>query len=222
MTVKCLICGIERKALWKHLVEIHNVTSDEYRSMYPGAFTCIRSLSKSRSESMTRRNLENWKDESYAKHMSKIYSDRMKSWWTDPEFYDKVSSTMSKTMFRLHREGKIKPPLWTRFKPYRSAGEVMFVDFLRSEGLEFEYEPCSFPYTFECTVHSYTPDFYVYDWDSFVEFKFNRSSITLKDIAKLDCFPEEYNILYIFKSDMPFITIGPESGRECLASHGTS
>lgn len=50
---------------------------------------------------------------------------------------------------------------------FRSSYEVTFAKFLRKRGVVFDYEP----YTFFMDCASYTPDFYLPDYDCFIEVK---------------------------------------------------
>lgn len=68
---------------------------------------------------------------------------------------------------------------------FRSSWELMFAKFLDSRNLTWEYEPKRF-YFENC---SYLPDFYVYEWFSYIEIK---GWLKDSDIDKIKLFYEKY------------------------------
>lgn len=58
---------------------------------------------------------------------------------------------------------------WTKYKSkwFRSVWEVLFAQFLDLSGIKWQYEPK----TFDLGNTTYTPDFYIAEWDCYIEIK---------------------------------------------------
>lgn len=75
---------------------------------------------------------------------------------------------------------------------YRSGYEVSVATFLNAEGLSFLYEP----FQFSINCKTYTPDFYIPEYDCFMEVK---GLFGLGNKAKIKKFVEQYpDLNYIF------------------------
>lgn len=82
--VKCLICNVEKKcSIVEHIKFEHNLTSKEYKVMFPNSLVKSVEFLKKLSESAT----NNWKNEEYRKNQIKIRNITHK----DPVFRQKMS-----------------------------------------------------------------------------------------------------------------------------------
>ncbi|MCI0447279.1 hypothetical protein L0152_29230 [bacterium] len=61
-TVTCQICGKEFRSLTTHVLWVHEVDAEEYKSSFPGEYLHSESLRASRSDSLFSRNplIEHW------------------------------------------------------------------------------------------------------------------------------------------------------------------
>lgn len=105
-----------------------------------------------RSDNMSRRNKDNWKDPAYRKSMTAFLSDRNSS----SEYLEK------------HRNSRYK---WSKYNEinFRSSWEVFLARNLDDKGLKWEYESSRFKYMFEGVEKYYIPDFYINSYDLYVE-----------------------------------------------------
>lgn len=71
--------------------------------------------------------------------------------------------------------------------------EVKFAQYLDSKNIKWERPKKSFNYIFESSNHSYLPDFYLPDYDLYIEIK---GYPTKKDFAKWELFPEKLDIYF--------------------------
>lgn len=53
----------------------------------------------------------------------------------------------------------------------RSSWEIIVAQYLDSQGLTWNYEPQAFPITISNKSFTYTPDFYIKEWDCYLEVK---------------------------------------------------
>lgn len=72
MKVVCPICNKEYSSLSIHVVKKHNISLNEFLELYPGVKMSSDELSKRKSEIMSERNKNDWKDEDYRKKHSEI------------------------------------------------------------------------------------------------------------------------------------------------------
>lgn len=89
MSVKCLICGIEKESsIVEHLKFIHKLTTNEYRVLYPNSFVKSKEYMKNLSLKLSKK----WEDTEYRTRMTQIRNITHK----DPEFRQKMSETLKK------------------------------------------------------------------------------------------------------------------------------
>lgn len=137
-------------------------------------------VSKTRTELM--------KSESFRK----IISDNTKKAWIDGKF-DGVSVGRSKWHKYKHSNGII----------YNVQGtwELAFIEWLDINNLNFSCHKGRLSYILEGEKHSYYPDFFVYDWDCYVDVKNDYHYSIQKDKFKA-LENDGYKIKIIFKEEL--------------------
>lgn len=73
MKVICPICNKEYASLMIHVKRSHKLTREELLEKYPGTKLISEELSARKSEIMSERNLENWKNEEYRERNQRQY-----------------------------------------------------------------------------------------------------------------------------------------------------
>jgi hypothetical protein len=108
-------------------------------------------------------------------------SEKAKTQWKDPIFRNHVTLSVSKSTRRAwskNRDSMLAIALNNAFghkriehrgTRFRSSWEVSFAKILDAQGIKWVYEPCNFKYIFEGSHRRYTPDFWIPDWNSYVE-----------------------------------------------------
>ena len=96
--------------------------------------------------------------------------------WEDPEYYARRQEAG-----RIQMEKNLQDPkfgCWGRRENYlyegiyyRSSWEVNLVKFLEALQIKFSYETFRFDYEYQGSTHKYIPDFYLDDYDLFLEVK---------------------------------------------------
>ena len=79
------------------------------------------------------------------------------------------------------------------------AWELEFAKFLDAKGINYTRCKERFPYLFDNKTHYYTPDFYIVDYDIFIEIKGYK---TEKDVCKWSQFPKEKKLHVLFGNDL--------------------
>jgi len=107
----------------------------------------------------------------------------LKEKWQDPEWKKKQRERLSLLQTERMHQGINK---WTNHHTnrknciyegpngpitMRSSWEVKFANDLDAMEADWEYEPDHFPYNYDGITKHYTPDFYVWELDSYVEIK---------------------------------------------------
>lgn len=120
-TVRCEICGKEFQTLKNHIPK-HNITSKEYKKMFPDARIMSESLSKRQSE-VGKQNKErfvsmvkmNWKDSEYSEKMKKLAGEtitkRNLENWKDEEYRKKMSENQKKVVTRQLQDPEFRKML---------------------------------------------------------------------------------------------------------------
>ena len=86
---------------------------------------------------------------------------------------------------------------------YRSRGEADFAHWLDTQRIEYQYEPTAFVYWWYGKFRRYTPDFYVPDWGSYVEIKWELKRNPRKVKRKLRAVEESgHKIMLLERFDL--------------------
>lgn len=129
---------------------------------------------------------EKWKDPEYREKQSNRFREMVKSIWSDPQKV-KEAGYGYYTHTCIEYNGN----------KYRSSWEVYFAKFCEKFNLEYEYENYSIKYMIDSKSHSYIPDFYLPQFDLYIEihpYKLMSSSF----LDKIDyCLNLGYNILLL-------------------------
>lgn len=136
--------------------------------------------------SKTRKEL--MRDESFRK----IFSEGTKNAWKEGKF-EGVSVGQSKWYTYEHSNGEI----------YKVQGtwELAFIKWLDSNNMNFDCHRGRLPYNFNNQSHSYYPDFFITDWNCYVDIK-NDYHYSIQKY-KFDCLEKEgYNIKIILKEEL--------------------
>lgn len=100
MKITCPICQGEYNNLKTHMTKKHHLGWDEFQN----AFGHYESTSEEAKNNRSEANRRLWKDESYRKAHSQMFSERMKAKWADKEYREtkivEVKRTFSQSNFR--------------------------------------------------------------------------------------------------------------------------
>lgn len=95
--------------------------------------------------------------------------------------------------------GKWFSPLTNTIYSYQSSYEKVFMKFLDEHSIRWIRNTDKFPYLLEDKKHNYIPDFYLLDYDMYIETKgFVRKS----DPLKFEAFPDNKNLTLLVYEDM--------------------
>lgn len=110
-TVKCAICGCEKKTLTRHIKTVHNMSIEEYQELYPNSEIISQQTKDNRSKAgkKTFDNPENiervrkmckdkWSDPEQRKKLSEVSRETKLRQWKDIEYRKHISECSSKQM----------------------------------------------------------------------------------------------------------------------------
>jgi len=126
----------------------------------------------------------------------KIYSDKTKQAWVDGKF-DNVNVGQSKWHEYKHSNG-------TTYK-VQGTWELYFIEWLDKKSVKFECHKGRIPYTINGTTRNYYPDFYIHDWNCYVDIK-NKYHYSLQEEKFKQLKKEGNNIRLIFGEELYDIT----------------
>lgn len=148
---------------------------------------------KKRSETMTHRNLENWKNKEYIEFRKICSSKTMKRQWKEDH----------NKMMENHFFG-FKTYLYNGVY-YKSSWEVDFAKLLDSAGIEFIYEDTTKLSEWvdeNLKSHTYHPDFYLPEYDVLFEIKPDYKANTYETVSKIQSSKDAgYKIFLFTESD---------------------
>lgn len=117
--LKCKICGKEVKMLSMHISKSHKISKDEYEDKFGPTKFVLDEITKRRSEILSERNKENWKDKDYRNKMESVLTSngldpknikRMKHLgsitnnWDNQEYREKYSKKHSESLSERNKE----------------------------------------------------------------------------------------------------------------------
>ena len=77
--------------------------------------------------------------------------------------------------------------------------ELKYAKYLTEQGINWVRPKNRFEYIFEDKIHYYIPDFYLIDYDTFIEIKGYK---TFKDECKWEQFPKDKNLKVLMYEDL--------------------
>lgn len=107
---------------------------------------------------------------------SERISAHRNKYYEDPNNREKQSAISS----QLHQEGKLKPGYTKNFKHTNTIGEtyivqgsyeLAFIKWLDANNMTYRCHADRITYTDDNVTRTYLPDFFVYEWDSYVDVK---------------------------------------------------
>lgn len=134
----------------------------------------------------------------------RVRSNNMKnvsqSLWEDPDYVEarreqgrsQMIKNLQNPSYGYNRESCLYDGVY-----YRSSWEVNFAKFLDSRRIKYTYESSRFEYTYNNIVHYYIPDFYLEDYNIFIEIKPSCKINELTDIKLSSVKSGGYKIYYI-------------------------
>ena len=161
----------------------------------------------------------------YLEMLKKTMAEKAKKTWADPVIRkrqrERISRENTERMLAgtntwvLHRTNRLK----CKYDgpkgqiTMRSTWEVTLAEDLDSLNVKWEYEPTQFAYDYDGATLSYTPDFYLSDYDRYIEVGVSRFKDDPKEAAKLAAVS---NLLLLTELNYPFITPVNENSLEGL------
>ena len=136
---------------------------------------------------------EKLKDPVFYKEHSELLSKNAKEQWSKD--YDNLSK-------------KVGPHIWKSEmfeKPFRSFAEMFLAEQLLVSGIQFSYEKHYFKYycSEKNKIRKYNPDFYLTDYDLFIEVKYKESVIDKTTAEKIKAVQSEgKQIILVFHNDI--------------------
>lgn len=128
----------------------------------------------------------------------KLHHDRLVKMWEDPEYRLKMT-TNAANMVTDGKLGKsIKSSIGGIEYVFKSTWEMEFAKSLDTLGISFLYEDMKFKYFFNDIVKVYIPDFYLVDYNVFIEIKPKCFQSEEVNITKLNSVRDRgYQIFYV-------------------------
>lgn len=213
--VTCPICKNNRsfQSLTQHIINKHNMSTEEFLLKYPDSILFTKKYSKMRSEFCTKGLTERWKDpewiskwQSYLKNelpkinrgkKNKVHSltikKTLKRLWNNPEYREFQSNLMKER----HKSGEIERSILKGFRKnwikhespkgvitLKSTWELNLALALEQFNIEYDYE-VKFDYydTNSSRYRKYYADFYLPEYNLVIEVK---AMWAIKDQSNID------------------------------------
>lgn len=154
MKVVCKICGREFSTLNSHMHRTHGITIEEYKKLYPCSKTCSEEFLDKQSKAMTKRNVSHEFSESISKRNSEN--------WKRKEYRE--SQVLSMIKKRNHSIiGNHYSDKCLSFVAYKSIKELNYAKMLDEnvEVVSYDSESFAIWYNFNGKDKMYVPDFIV-------------------------------------------------------------
>lgn len=156
---------------WKENPDKYKIPFQEYARSPEGREVRSRNMKKV-SDSL-------WKDEEYVEKKRVQGRDQMLKNLKDPSF------------------GYCRNKCYYNGVYYRSSWEVKFAKFCDDNTIKFKYESFKFDYEYEGHLHYYVPDFYLIEYNIFIEIKPSCKINLLTDIKIASVRDKGFEIYYI-------------------------